>query len=281
MKIDKERMANSQKAFNSIVLGTAAGLLTYYVFLYYNVAIFGWNLGLIFAPLVAGYVETIIAQKLIGESIGAISAFILFLVTVVYGFIIANPTLGYNVITFGSIIIIIQAAVPTFINYFGIVVIISMISYLTGFFKKLTDSIDNKIRKLLGKEEKPVEIILPYDDEESNKKINSLDFAFITSNNPKVIEYDNLGYFYTTAIFERNTHLLHVSPENVERKHLNELKEGKDKCLIKLSEEIKNAGGNGVIDLEINYILNGLGGSNFQIIASGMAVYIKAESPTF
>lgn len=280
MKIDKERMANSQKAFNSIVLGTAAGLLTYYAFLYYNIAIFGWNLGLIFAPLVAGYVETIIAQKIIGESIGAISAFILFLVTVVYGFIIANPTLGYNVITFGSIIIIIQAAIPTFINYFGIVVIISMFSYLTGFFKKLTDTIDNTIRKLLGKEERPVEIILPYDDEESNKKINSLDFAFITSNNPKIIEYDNIGYFYTTAIFERNTHLLHISPENVEKKHLNELKEGKDECLIKLSEEIKNAGGNGVIDLEINYILNGLGGSSFQIIASGMAVYIKVESLT-
>ncbi len=280
MKIDKERMANSQKAFNSIVLGTAAGLLTYYAFLYYNIAIFGWNLGLIFAPLVAGYVETIIAQKIIGESIGAISAFILFLVTVVYGFIIANPTLGYNVITFGSIIIIIQAAIPTFINYFGLVVIISMFSYLTGFFKKLTDTLDNKIRKLLGKEERPVEIILPYDDEESNKKINSLDFAFITSNNPKIIEYDNIGYFYTTAIFERNTHLLHISPENVEKKHLNELKEGKDECLIKLSEEIKNAGGNGVIDLEINYILNGLGGSSFQIIASGMAVYIKVESLT-
>lgn len=280
MKIDKERMANSQKAFNSIVLGTAAGLLTYYAFLYYNIAIFGWNLGLIFAPLVAGYVETIIAQKIIGESIGAISAFILFLVTVVYGFIIANPTLGYNVITFGSIIIIIQAAIPTFINYFGLVVIISMFSYLTGFFKKLTDTLDNKIRKLLGKEERPVEIILPYDDEESNKKINSLDFAFITSNNPKIIEYDNIGYFYTTAIFERNTHLLHISPENVEKKHLNELKKGKDECLIKLSEEIKNAGGNGVIDLEINYILNGLGGSSFQIIASGMAVYIKVESLT-
>lgn len=277
MKIDKERMANSQKAFNSIVLGTAAGLGTYYLFLYYNIAIFGWNLGLIFAPLAAGYVETIIAQKLIGESIGAISAFILFLVTVIYGFIIANPTLGYNIITFGSIIIIIQAAIPTFINYFGIVVIISMFSYLTGFFKKLTDAIDNHIRKLLGKEEKPVEVIEPFDDEKSNRKINSLDFVFITSNHPNIIKYNNLGYFYTTTILERNTHLLHISPENVEMKHLNELKEGKDECLIRLSEEIKNAGGNGVIDLKIKYILNGLGGSSFQVIASGMGVEIRAE----
>ena len=280
MKIDKERIANSQKAFNSIVVGTAAGVGTYYLFLYFNIAIFGWNLGLIVAPLVAGYVETVLAQKLIGESIGAISAFILFLVTVVYGFIIANPTLGYNIITFGSIIIIIQAAIPTFINYFGIVVIISMLSYLTGFFKKLTDTIVNYLRKLLGKEKKAEEIIEPFDDAGSNKKINSLDFIFMTNNNPKIIKYDNLGYFYSTEILDRNTHLLHLSPENVEKKHLNQLKEGKDKCLIRLSEEIKNAGGNGVIDLEINYILNGLGGSSFQIIASGMGIKITEKHPT-
>ena len=62
-----------------------------------------------------------------------------------------------------------------------------------------------------------------------------------------------------------------------EMKHLNELKEGKDECLIRLSEEIKNAGGNGVIDLKIKYILNGLGGSSFQIIASGMGIKIRAE----
>ena len=96
--------------------------------------------------------------------------------------IIDNNTLGYNIITFGSIIIIIQAAVPTFANYFGIVVIISMLSYFTGFFKKLTDNIDNTIRKHFGKEEKEIEIVLPYDDKGSNEKLNSLDFIFMTSN---------------------------------------------------------------------------------------------------
>ena len=136
MKIDKQRLGNLQKAFNCIVIGTIAGLATYSLFLYFNIAIFGWNLGLLFAPLVAGYGETIAAQKIIGEDIGAISAFILFLVTVAYGFIINNPTLGYNIITIGSIVIIVQVAIPTFVNYFGIVVVVSTLSYLTGFFKK-------------------------------------------------------------------------------------------------------------------------------------------------
>ena len=278
MKIDKELIANSDKAFYSIALGTFAGLLTYYLFLYGDIAVFGWNLGLLFSPLVAGYVETIVAQKLIGESIGGISAFILFLVTVIYGFIIDNNSLGYNLITVGSLIVIIQAAAPTFVNYFGIVVIISILSYFTGFFKKLTDAIDNYIRKLIGKPKKPVEEIPIFDDKASNERINSLDFIFMTNNNPKTYEYENLGYFYTTAIIERNTHLLHLSPENVEKKHLNDLKKGKDKCLIKLSDEIKEAGGDGVIDLEINYFLNGLGGSYFEIVAGGMAIKLRKNS---
>ena len=193
-------------------------------------------------------------------------------------FIIDNNSLGYNLITVGSIIVIIQAAAPTFVNYFGIVVIISILSYFTGFFKKLTDAIDNYIRKLIGKPKKPVEEIPIFDDKASNERINSLDFIFMTNNNPKTYEYENLGYFYTTAIIERNTHLLHLSPENVEKKHLNELKKGKDKCLIKLSDEIKEAGGDGVIDLEINYFLNGLGGSYFEIVASGMAIKLRKNS---
>lgn len=279
MKIKEHEIKYLNEAFISIVLGTSSGIITYYLFLYFNIAIFGWNLGLFFSPLVAGYVETIIAQKIIGESIGGISAFILFLVTVIYGFIIDNSTLGYNIITFGSIIIIVQAAIPTFVNYFGIVVIISMLSYITGFFKKLTDKIYNTIRKHFGKEEKEEDIIIPYDDKTTNKKINSLDFTFMTNINTRDLKYENLGYFYTTIVLERNTHLLHLSPENVEKKHLNQLKEGKDKSLIQLCKKIKKAGGNGVIDLEIHYILNGLGGSYFQIISSGMGIKIKEEPP--
>lgn len=281
MKIDKLRLVNLRKAFNSIVIGTVAGLATYAFFLYFHIDIFGWNLGLLFAPLVAGYVETIVANRIIGEDIGAISAFILFLVTVAYGFIINNPTLGYNIITAGSIIIIIQAAIPTFINYFAIVVIIGTLSYITGFFKRITDQIDNNIRKLFGKPPKKViEDVKPFNEIESNNLINSQNFKFITSAHPAALDYNPVGFFYATKIIERNTHLLHLSPENVEKKHLNDLKKAKDDCLIQLSKEIKKNGGNGVIDLDILYFLNGLGGSEFQVIARGMGIKIKEEYST-
>ncbi len=275
MKIDKQRSANLQKAFNSIVIGTLSGLGTYYFFLYFNIAIFGWNLGLFFAPLVAGYVETYVAKKLIGEGIGAISAFILFLVTVVYGFIISNPTLGYNIITLGSIIIIIQAAIPTFANYFIIVVFIGTLSYLTGFFKKLLDSVEYNFRKFIKKEENIEYIGTPvlFDEKLSNERINSMNFIFMTSNNPQDLVYENIGYFHTTVIMKRHG-LLNLSSDEFKNESLNRIKMGKDDCLEELANDIKSAGGNGVIDLEINYFLNGIGGSDFEVVAHGIGVKI-------
>lgn len=278
MKMNKQRLRNLQKAFNSIVIGTAAGLAVYAFFLYFHIDIYGWNLGLAVAPIAAGYVETIVAKRIIGEDIGAISAFILFLVTVAYGFIINNPTLGYNIITFGSIIVIIQAAIPTFINYFGIVVIIGTLSYITGFFKNVTEIIMNSIRKLLGKPPKQIiKTVEPFDESESNRLINSQGVIFITENHPKDLDYETVGFVYATKVIDRNTHILHLSPENVEKKHLNDLKKGKDECLIRLANEIKENGGNAVIDLDILYFLNGIGGSEFQIIARGMGIKITEQ----
>ena len=79
-----ENVENLKEAIICISFGTFVGILTYYIFLYFHIDIYGWNFGLIFAPLAAGYAETILAKRIIGEDIGAISAFILFLVTVVY-----------------------------------------------------------------------------------------------------------------------------------------------------------------------------------------------------
>ena len=112
-----------RKVFICVAAGTGAGLVVYGIFLYYNIAIYGWNLGLIFAPLIAGYVETLLANRIIGENIGAISAFILFIDTTFYSFILKNPSLGFNIITAGSTIIILQAAFPTLINYILLVVV--------------------------------------------------------------------------------------------------------------------------------------------------------------
>ena len=96
------KLAYIKEAIVCVTFGTLVGIGVYYVFLYFNIAIFGWNLGLIFAPLGAGYAETVLANRMIGQGIGAISSFILFVITTVYSFIIVNPTLGLNLIDFGK-----------------------------------------------------------------------------------------------------------------------------------------------------------------------------------
>ena len=196
IKLSQEK-CNSLKAIGSIAVGTATGLASYIFFLYFTIAIFGWNLGLIFAPLIAGSVETELANEYIGESIGAVSAFILFIVTVVYGFIINNPTLGANVITVGSLIVIAQAAVPILINYI-LILVFGIIFYYLGIFKKITDFIYYKLKeeyyhKIL---KKPLPVVVKksyfYNDIKRCHQLNSSDFVFLTTLEPfdrKIEEY--------------------------------------------------------------------------------------------
>lgn len=277
----KVRLAYIKEAIVCIAFGTAVGLGVYAAFLYFEIAIFGWNLGLVFAPLAAGYAETYLANKLIGDSIGAISAFILFIDTVIYGFILKNPTLGFNVITIGSIGVILQAAFPTLINYIILVVGIGLITYMLGIFKRTTNFFSNKINNILYKhglkepEVKEIEETIPFNEQESNELINSLDFYFITSTDILDRHHKNLGQYHATVIVEKDDKLVNRDPENVLLNTSNKLKKGKDECLIKLANNIQKAGGNCVVDLEIQYGLVGLGGDNYQITAMGMGIYLK------
>lgn len=277
----KVRLTYIREAIACIAFGTAVGLGVYAIFLYFHIDIFGWNLGLIFAPLLAGYAETILANKIIGEDIGAISAFILFAYTTFYSFILKNPLLGFNIITIGSIAVILQAAFPTAVNYIIIVVGLGTVSYLFGIFKKITDHLYKNLKYFYYEYilKKPQEIIIEtiafFDENESNKLINNLDFFFITSTDVLDKKIINLGQFQSTVIIEKNNKLISSNPKKVENETLNNLKQGKDKCLVKLSDEIKSAGGNGVVDLDIQYSLIGLGGDSYQISAMGMGVFLE------
>ncbi len=279
-----ERMKYIREAILCILIGTIAGLGVYGFFLYFHIDIYGWNLGLIFAPLAAGYVETILANRIIGENLGAISAFFLFIYTTFYSFILKNPTLGFNVITIGSIAVILQAAFPTAINYIIFSLGFGIASYVSGIFKKITNHVYNLILRYYEKyvlkephildleriEEKKSYEVPIFNEKESNEKINSLDFYFMTSTDLITMNHENIGIFNTHVIIEKYKRL--NPPKELEYKALYELKKGKDECLIKLSEEIKSAGGNGVMDLEIQYGLIGLGGDSFQINAIGIGV---------
>lgn len=280
MKIKNKEidLEHTRKAIICIGAGTAIGLFVYGIFLFFKIAIFGWNLGLIFAPVAAGYVETILANKIIGENVGAISAFILFIYTTFYSFILKNPTLGINLITAGSIIIILQAAFPTLVNYIILVVLGGILSNFINHFKNFGKYLKIRIqnRSVFHWEPKSVEIRtepLPYFDEAaSNETINNLNFYFITSTDMTDMEHSIIGIYQSEVIIEKDVKLINLEPERKEQEHLKKIKEGKDECLIKLANQIKRNGGNGVLDLSMNYALIGLNGDSIQICAMGMGV---------
>lgn len=256
-----------------IGLGTGIGLIVYGIFLYFKIAIFGWNLGLIFAPLAAGYVETVVANRILGKNLGAISAFILFIYTTFYSFILKNPTLGMNIITAGSIVVILQAAFPTLVNYIILVILGAIASNVKWGFGKLIE-ISKKIRYHIRWEtprpEMPTEPII-FDENESNQRLNSLDFFFLTNTDMKDLSHDLLGVYHTYVIID-NENEISIKREEVENKRLVCIKKGKDECLIKLAEKIKANGGNGVLDLNIQYGLIGLKGDCIHITAMGMGI---------
>lgn len=270
-----------KEALICIAFGTAVGLGVYGFFLYFHIAIVGWNLGLIFAPLAAGYAETLLANRIIGQDIGAISAFILFIDTTFYSFILKNPTLGVNIITFGSIAVILQAAFPTLVNYILLVGGLGIVSYFLGIFARITRFISTNLKKAYYKVfrdteyEIEIETVPEFDEEKSNELINSQDFYYITSTDVITKRLTNLGQFHATVIIEKDKHLVHVDQEKAELITLNRFKHGKDDCLIKLTEIIKSTGGNGIIDLEIDYSLIGLGGDSYQVTAMGMGVFLS------
>ena len=280
-KIDSERRKYVREAILCISIGTVVGLVVYQLFLYFKIAIFGWNLGLIFAPLFAGYAETVTANKIIGENIGAISAFILFAYTTFYSFILKNPSLGFNLITIGSIAVILQAAFPTLVNYLIFTIGLGTILYLLGIFKKITGFIYDKLKSFVYKYiiKKPLPIKetekkFVFDEIKSNEKLNNLNFYFMTSTDvdKRII---NIGQFHSTVIVEKATVYTPPNPQLYEDETIYNLKNGKDECLIKLVEKIKAAGGNGVIGLDIQYSLIGIGGESFQVTALGMGVYLS------
>lgn len=261
------------KANICIAAGTGLGILVYVIFLYFNIAIFGWNLGLIFAPVAAGYVETVLAHRILGDDLGAISAFILFIDTTFYSFILKNPTLGMNLITAGSIIVILQAAFPTLINYILIVIIGTIASNFSWAFKRITNPIKRFIRKHQGKPEEEIDVeeILYFDEAKSNNKINSLDFFFLTStdiNQP----HENLEVFTSDIIIENKFSIDMKGVEDLEKARLVAIKKAKDECLIRFADEIKEKGGNGVLDLDINFGIIGLGGDHIHVTATGMGI---------
>lgn len=272
---DKEERKTLLKEIGCIDLGIIVGIVTYGICLYTHFDIYGWNFGLVLSPLFAGYAESLAAKRYLEESTGAISAFILFLITVVYGFIIANPSLGFNVITAGSIVVILQAAFPIAVNYFLIATLLGIISHVTGVFKKITNFIWDLYEKIFKRQAKTKEKYI----EKQNSKIhsfydgeldmNKLGVLILTmEDSPKeldIIEYK--GVYESSHIFsvKRREEIKSGIEDSIEKELLICAKIAEDKALLKLIKQLRADGCNGLLNL--NMAIETLGPSKGENLA--------------
>lgn len=265
----------------SIAIGALVGLISLFLFYEYEIAIFGFNIGLILSPIIAGYVETELAKLISGKTTGAVSAFLLFAVTVVYGFIYKNTGLGLNLMTIGVSAVILQAAFPILVNYFLIVVILGVISYIFGFFKNTLKYIHFYLRKaiykILNKEYIDETGKMDYDEDMDRVNINDLGILFLSTSTIPDREIKEFKGIYEGRILIKNQKSLidhkHQSKADILIKNL---RKARQQALINLANQSKREGCDAILDLTIEFdTLGGLTEDNIHIVARGTGVKLS------
>ncbi len=128
----------------AVILGFLAGFISAYLCIIWGLVIFGFNIMYIISPLLAGFIETMIAREKYGRSTGAISALLTFIIINLYGWFIPatriDPTkepVTLSLITLIAIVLTLQAAFPTLVNYVLIVTFKGSIYRLIQFLGRL------------------------------------------------------------------------------------------------------------------------------------------------
>lgn len=286
---DEEKKHKLVKKAACIGFGTLVGITTYSTCLYNHLDIFGWNIGLVLSPLFAGYAESLSAKYYLNESTGAISAFILFIITVIYGFIIANPTLGFNIITMGSIVIIVQAAIPTATNYFLIALGLDIISRISSFITKTRNFLSETYEKLFKKEPKLKE---RYDEMHANNISNFYDMELEMNNlgvllltleyPPKELNItEQKGIYESQHIFsfKQKEEIKSGLEGDLEDEMLVTVKLARDKALLKLIKQLKADGCNGVLNFHTAFETMGpsFGENVTQVVMRGTGIIYEEE----
>lgn len=230
----------------SIIMGIIVGLLVVYICIIFNLAIWGFNIYLIFAPLIAGFVETYLSQKLTNTTSGAISSIVLFIVTNLIGWLFPAQAITWNVFTIGGIAIMLQAAFPLTVNYiliFLLLLFVYIVGRIGGFIGLLFD-------KNLFDAPKKISDIGDMDE------LNIL----ILNNQPKIPikEYHGLVFAEEIFEFEEKTHneRLEYLGSNLSKKKSIQHRDyliARDYILLILEKEAVKLNANAIIDIEIEY----------------------------
>lgn len=228
----------------SIITGTFVGLVSVMICTRYNLAIYGFNIYIIISPIIAGFVETYVSKNFTGETSGAISSIILFIITNVMGWVFPANPITWNIFTVGGFVLMLQAAFPLTINYILLALLFIFI-YGLGRVGSVIETLFVKRKKAIPVNqmqdfESSDVLVLTNEPEISIKKYHGLIFS------EKVIEFEDkkpgeVIDFMGSDVSKRN--MLRQNDYTIAKEYiLNDLK--------KNAEEI---GANAIIDIEIEY----------------------------
>lgn len=273
----KKFLIEKRWALVAIFLGIFWGLGSAIVCVAWNLVIFGFNIMYIVSPLLAGFVETIIARRRYGKSTGAISALLTFILINIYGwfspgFLFPKEPVRLSLITIIAIILTLQAAFPTFMNYVLFVTSVGIFKKFIGFMVYIPSKI---LRRPLKAEVKEEIINEPLVFDNFLDELTTPLLSVPPVEGGKIKKYVGLVTGLAIAKEKETEGKLSMLTKMIEPTLLEDmyLGEARKLAISRMLEEAKSIGADTVIDVLVDYVsMGGLQGSALIVTATGTAV---------
>lgn len=267
----KNYLLEKRWALAAIGLGFLAGFVSAFLCVALHLVIFGFNIMYIVSPLLAGFVETIIARKKYGRSTGAISALLTFLLINIYGWFLPGwyypkEPVTLSFITLIAIILTIQAAFPILVNYILFVVVMDTFRRVV----ELPSRLRRKPQEVEGEK-----IGVPSADETFLDELDNPLLSVPDLEGKKIKKYVGLVGGEAVAQEKESEKLISKVSSMVQPVHLEDmdLGEAKKLAISRMLDEARSIGANTVTDVLIDYVsMGGLQGSALIVTATGTAV---------
>lgn len=230
---------------SSILLGLLVGIIITIFCVYYKLTIYGVNIDIFIAPVIAGFVETFVSNNTRHKSSGAISSIILFFVTNGIGWLFPSQPLKFNIFTVGGFILMLQAAFPLMMNYL-IIAILFLLTYAMGLVGSF---IGIKLHKY---DNSPLTV----SDIENTEKLGV--YLFNSKPNIPIKKYHGLIFAEDVVEFEekhRKDKIKYIG-SNLENRNLLKHQDytiARKYILHNLEKEALKINANAIIDMEFEY----------------------------
>jgi len=267
----------------AVIAGFLVGFTSAYFCILWHLVIFGFNIMYIVSPLIAGIVETLIARQKYGKSTGAISALLTFIMINIYGWFLPasfiDPTkepASLSLITIIAIVLTLQAAFPTLINYILMVTLVGLVKKIIGFLLYVP-------RRIMGKGTEPeqlmeIETAAPGADEQFLDELPIPLLSIPPSDTSEVKEYIGMVSGEAVATEREAEGTVEKLTSIIEPVQLGDydMAKAREMAISRMLDEAKEIGADSVIEVLLEYVsMGGLQGSSLIITATGTAVKYK------